>query len=399
MIQNTIPFLSHMLLFAIACRSAEAGPICVAVPSPTLAEELRGSDAAVVVRLVDRSKPSPTAGEARPPADSSDDPILCTFEVVEALKGDEHLARRPGAKQPYRFQILHFGEQPLGARFFAFGIDTPTELEWGTPFVLGDAALDYVRRLPKLPAARSERMLFFLNYLEHADPLLADDAFDELLKAEYSEIAKVKDYLPRENLLRWIDEPSVVTNRRRLYFRMLSLCAGAEDIAMLESRIACRDEPMRKALDAIIFSYLVLKGPAGLPLVENQFLKNAAAEFHDTYSAVMALRSIGSDTTAVSHRRLAESLRHVLARPEIADLVIGDLARLQDWTALPRLVELFKTADPKNSWVRVPVILYLRACPLPEAGPLLESLSKLDPDAARRAKFFFPQQPDSPDSA
>jgi hypothetical protein len=402
MIRNTCRFFSSGLFALIAGaavfvagRSADAFPICNAVQS-TLSEDLRDSDAAAVVRLVHRPPEQP--------ADAPTEASQSTFEVVELLTGEEHVARslgagRPDAKRPYRFKILYFGEQPVGSAFLAFGARAPTALEWGTPIPLGDAARDYVGNLLKLPAGKSARLGFFLNYLEHGDPLLADDAFDELAKVEYGDIAAIQEYLPREKLIEWISEPQVATDHRRLYFRMLSLCAKAEDVDMLKNLVAGQDDRMRKALDALIFSYLALEGPAGMPLVENLYLKNPAAEFAETYMAIMALRNVGSDTTAIPQRRLAEGLRHILSRPEIADLVIGDLMRMQDWGAMPRLVELFKTADPTKSWVRVPVLLYLRACPLPEAGPLLESLSKLDPEAAKKMKFFIQPNPATPDSA
>ena len=51
----------------------------------------------------------------------------------------------------------------------------------------------------------------------------------------------------------------------------------------------------------------------------------------------------------------------------LPDLVITDLTRWEDWDSMPRLVKLFEEADSETSWVRVPVIHYLRACPLDEA--------------------------------
>jgi hypothetical protein len=70
--------------------------------------------------------------------------------------------------------------------------------------------------------------------------------------------------------------------------------------------------------------------------------------------------------------------------------VIPDLARWQDWSVMDRLVKLFKNADDDSIWVRVPVINYLRACPLPEAKQHIEELAKIDPEAVKRASQFFP---------
>jgi hypothetical protein len=60
---------------------------------------------------------------------------------------------------------------------------------------------------------------------------------------------------------------------------------------------------------------------------------------------------------------------------------------------MDKLFELFKSADEKTSWVRVPVINYLRACPLPRAKDLLAQCEKIDPAAVKRANTFFPTTP------
>lgn len=57
---------------------------------------------------------------------------------------------------------------------------------------------------------------------------------------------------------------------------------------------------------------------------------------------------------------------------------------------MDRLVELFKNADEESAWVRVPVVNYLRACPLPEAKERMAELEAIDPDAVKRANSFFP---------
>ena len=80
----------------------------------------------------------------------------------------------------------------------------------------------------------------------------------------------------------------------------------------------------------------------------------------------------------------------MLGRPQLADLVVPDLSRWEDWESMPRLIALFKEATDENSWVRVPVINYLRKCPLPEAEASIVELEKIDPDAVRRARTFFP---------
>jgi hypothetical protein len=104
----------------------------------------------------------------------------------------------------------------------------------------------------------------------------------------------------------------------------------------------------------------------------------------------MALRFHGQETDVIPRERIVKSLHYMLDRPELADLVIVDLARWEDWSVMDRLVDLFKKADDKSSWVRVPVVRYLMACPKPKAKKHLEELEKVDESAVKRAKTFFP---------
>jgi hypothetical protein len=193
-----------------------------------------------------------------------------------------------------------------------------------------------------------------------------------------------------DQLVSWIRNPDVPASRRRLYLTMLGVCGEPEDIAMLEEMLQSNDRNMKAGLDAMIGCYLTLRGAEGMPLVEKLFLKDKSAEYAETYAAIMALRFHGSETDIIPRERILAALRLMLNRPELADLVIPDLARWEDWSVMPQLVQLFKDADEKSSWVRVPVINYLRACPKPEAANYVSELEKIDPAAVKRANTFFP---------
>ncbi len=47
----------------------------------------------------------------------------------------------------------------------------------------------------------------------------------------------------------------------------------------------------------------------------------------------LALRVLGQETDLIPKQRLVAALRNMLDRPQLADLVIPDLARWQDWGA------------------------------------------------------------------
>jgi hypothetical protein len=99
----------------------------------------------------------------------------------------------------------------------------------------------------------------------------------------------------------------------------------------------------------------------------------------------MALRFLGEESDLVPRDRVLRSLRILLDEPKLADLVIADLARWQDWTVVDKLAAIFKDATSDNIFVREPIVNYLRACPLPEAAAAVKELEKIDPEACRRA--------------
>jgi hypothetical protein len=160
---------------------------------------------------------------------------------------------------------------------------------------------------------------------------------------------------------------------------------------------AVQQEERRKklGLDALVACYLILRGPDGLELVENRFLKNPHAEYTHIYSTIMALRFHGDENTGILPKeKLLGSMRLLLNNPDFADQVILDLSRWEDWSVLDRIVEMFKTSDSKG-YVRQPVVSYLTvASEQPgdvgtRAKAAMAELEKLDPETVKTARSLM----------
>jgi hypothetical protein len=341
-------------------------PFCSAV-SQTLRQEMEAMDAVAIAKIV---KGSETESDAE-------------FEMHSVIRGDKLIHVNQKARMNY------FGKAPEGTQFLVMGVDPP-DLLWSSPLPVSEKAIEYVKTIVKLPEDPLKRIEFYHDFLENSEALLARDAYDEFASAPYDDLKKLKPKLNREKLLEWIDDSSLPPDRKRLYLVLLGICGKADDAKFLETMLRS-DEPNKRAgLDAMIACYVTLLGDDGLKLVDELFLANKKSQYADTYAAIMALRFHGTDGGIISKERVLNSMQLILQRPELADLVIPDLARWEDWSQIDRLVELFKTADEKSSWVRVPVINYLRACPKPEASAKLDELKEIDPAAFKRATSFFP---------
>ncbi len=285
--------------------------------------------------------------------------------------------------------MLYFGQQPKGTKFLILGIDPP-EIAWNAPVPLTERAVEYVGKLLALPEKGADRLAFFQDYLEDKDELLARDAYDEFAKAPYSEVKDLKDRMQHDKLVAWIQDKNVLASRRRLYLTMLGVCGTEKDVQMLEELIT-REEPdgePKTALDAMIACYLTLKGPDGMPLIEEHFLANAEGGIHGHLlghhgPAVPRAGREDHPQGAAGRRAAAHARSPATGRP--GDSRPGPLGGL---ASMDKLVKLFKESDDKTSWVRVPVVQFLRACPLPEAQQQIAELEKIDPESVKRASFF-----------
>ncbi len=364
------PLLAVLLLIAISIRGpiAEACPFCNAV-SQTLRQEMGAMDAVVIATsLQDDMTRNKETGE-----------VLMKVEAV--LKGSDLI------KVGQEVKAIYYGEVSVGRRFMLSGVDPP-DLQWSC-LPVSERAEKYIGKITELPDDSVERLRFYQKYLQDEESMLARDAYDEFAVAPYDAVKKLGPEMDRQQLLEWIGDPEMATDRKRLYLTMLGVCGDETNLPFLEKMLRSTQKSTRGGLDALIACYLTLSGEKGLPLVDELFLANQKAPYADTYAAIMAVRFHGTEGGVLPRSALVESLHHVLDRKDLADLVIPDLARWSDWSQIDRLVDLFVKADPDNNWVRVPVVNYLRACPLPEAQKALKKLEEIDPESVRRANTFF----------
>lgn len=345
-------------------------PLCPAIGAQTIGEGLTSMDVAVFAKLVERS------------GDSSDGQAKATFEIQEVLFGE------PALKGERSIEFDYYGAQEIGTEFLIAAID-PLNLTWNDPIVMSERGKKYVREVSDLPSTMKERLLFFLSNLEDEDQVIASDAYDEFARAPYVDVLSIADHYDRAQLLEWIQSDDVPTARVRLYFMLLGICGQADDAKTLEEMIRHSLTEKRPGLDSMIACYLSLAGPDGMELIDRELMANADAGYSQTYAAIMALRFHGTDADAIPRERIVDSFQLLLDRPNIADLVIPDLARWEAWDSADDLMTLFREATPENQFVRVPIVIYMRLCPKSEAKEYLSEIERIDPGAVKKADLTY----------
>jgi len=327
-----------------AVVGSECCPFCSAA-SQTLRQEILSMDAVAIGRLE-------TDGRA-------DVDGTAAFKIEKVLLGEKLI------KVDQAIEASYFGPGKSPKKFLLLGVD-PTKLLWSSPLPLSADAEKYVEAIRKLPESQVDRLEFFQKYFEHADSLLARDSYDEFALAPYADVVLLKDKMNREQLLKWVQDTSKSHDRKRLYFTMLAICGKPADADLFESMIRSENPEARAGLDALIAAYLTLKGEKGIELIKKEFFDNPKSQYADIYSAVMALRFHGTEANILPKESITGAMHRLLERPDLADLVIPDLARWSDWSQIDKVCELFEKATDDNNWVRVPVINYLELVPSPK---------------------------------
>lgn len=365
-----------LAVILLAGGSLLACPFCAA-PSRTLSEQMESFDIVVIAEMM-----------TEPVAEDDVRLPRATFRVKQCLRGSELFSQEEIREGKEFESIVVSKKDKPGDLFLVMGNGT-RNINWSTPMQISPRVREYLEQLKGLPESGGDRLAFFYQFLEDDEPLLANDAYDEFASASYAAVKELGERLDRKQLVAWVQDPDVLKVRKGLYYTLLGICGGDDEIAFLEEVIQSGDRERQSGLDALIACYLTLKGDEGVPLVESTFLDNPAAEHIDVFSAITALRFHATEADKVSKDRIVQAFHYVLKQPKMADMVINDLARLEDWTVMDQLVAMFREANSDDTkWVRTPIISYLQACPLPVAKQHIATLREIDPQAVERAEML-----------
>ena len=379
--------LSLLALATIALPPAVAPacPFCSA-PSLTLGEQITQADAVVLAKWIGGDKPTEkTAGRTR-------------LTIVEVLKTNDPTVSKDDVVELPRYRAAKEGD------LFALMGTKTTTFDWGSPLEVDQAAWNYIAGAPGPKEPTPRRLAYYMKYLEFPNSLVATDAYGEFANAPYQDITALADQMPRERIRKWVTSSETNVTRLGLYGLMLGLCGTDEDASLMEDRILDKTEDFRLGIDGVMAGYLLLTKEKGLSVLDSAKLRNLDVPFSETYAAMQALRFMWTyGDGAISKERLRQSMQILLDRPELADLVIADLARWKDWSVQERLVKLYGDGEYDIPSIRRAIVRYLLVCAkdvpkgenaeIPEsaknARAHLDALRKQDPKTVKEAERFF----------
>lgn len=343
-----------LLSLCLPCATASMCPFCDA-PSLTLAEEIDQSQHVLLAKWVGGTDPTDvSAGTSKfqilEVATSED----AAFEVGQTIELPQYLA----------------GDQD--AQYLLMGPSTRV-LDWQIPREVSKAGWQYLSDLPSpvtSPEAKIKRLRYFVKYLQHPELAISNDAYGEFASAKYDTIKALRDEFPREKLTKWIADPDTPVTRMGLYGLLLGLCGDDAAAAAMEKKILMPETSFRLGIEGVISGYLLIKGEDGLKVLEEKIIKSTTwtnsdgevkkVPFSEVFAVMQALRFMWTyEPDRINKDRLKQAMHELLERPELADLVIADLSRWEDWSKQDRLMAMYDDDNFAIPSVKRAIVRYL----------------------------------------
>jgi hypothetical protein len=288
------------MLALVGSGSAKACQMCAAILQLTIsAQELVYAEHSVL---------------AMPVADANE------FRVVAVIKGDAPPANQIKIADVFRPALK--SDKPLllirdksWRQWVNFGPINADQADWLRQ-------LSMTKRTFKMNDVEwREHVAYFLPYLENAEPMIAEIAFNELARAPYGALRSLKPHLDAAVARAWLKDPKLAA-RQPTYLLLLGIAGTAQDGRWLAERIEiARTTHATANLPALLGAYIELRGVAGLEQVEKLYLADASRTTPEIEAALVALKVHGESDSA-ARERVNEALKGFIKQnPSLASLV------------------------------------------------------------------------------
>lgn len=238
-------------------------------------------------------------------------------------------------------------------------------LTWDFSEQQSEAVYRYITEAP-VPdqLSVSERLLYFVTFLEHPEALVAEDAWGEFANSEYQDIVKIRQSLPVQDLRRWISAKDTSPERLALYGMLLGLCGGESEARFLRHQIGLPVVgEIRFGTDGLMGGLLLLSGDEGLKFLQESRLQNPTTSTFECFPVIQALQFAWTyEPDLLAKEDLRKSLHPLLAREDVREIVIRNLARWEDWSAVSLLPAVYEASHPDDPRTIKAIVGFLIVC-------------------------------------
>lgn len=238
-----------------------------------------------------------------------------------------------------------------------------------------------------------KRLEFSVKYLDHADVELANDAYREFAQVDYKDVLKwiqqTDQAALRAKVTHWLSDEATPAYRYGFYGMLLGLVGKPEDAPVFEKLVADPQSGLVTGMDGLMAGYIRAVPNAGWSYVKTQ-LADASIPFARRYSALQAVRFIWRyQPELLQVKDIVQGLTPLIEQNDIADLVIDDFRKKQQWSLVETILKLNQLDTHNVPQIKRSILKYMLKCPHDKAKAYVAEVRKTNPALVEQAEDFL----------
>jgi hypothetical protein len=233
-----------------------------------------------------------------------------------------------------------------------------------------------------------QKLRFAFDFLDNAESEVALDAYKEFANADYKDYRAMAKDLPREKILKWLQDPDTPAFRFGLYASLLGHCGKDSDALVLQGLLDDKQQRVKSGFDGMMAGYTMLKPKEGWAYTKG-VMSNPKEEFMRRYAALRAARFLWSERPdLVEKKELVAGVLEILKQQDMADLAIEDLRRWQRWEVHGDVLKLWNEKSHNVPIIRRAIVRYALSCEktVPWAAAFIKDLRAKDAELVEGAE-------------
>jgi hypothetical protein len=333
---------------------------------------------AKLVLYVSAANPRLSADKNAAPGSGTTD-----LHVLAVLKSDPVLGKRKVIPVARYIPVLDPKDPP---RFVVFCDAKGDQIDaYQGRSVNSPAVLPYLDGAKDLGTDRTKALVYAFRFLDHDDPIVAEDAFLEFARSTDKEIGEAMKLLGPDKLRRLVQNPKTRAEALSLFAFLLGGCGGDRDAELLKGMIERPDERVPSALDGLLGGLINLRPRQGWDLAL-AVLADQKKSFPERFAVLRMLRFFHGWKGDDAKKEILRGLAVAVEDGELADLGVEDLRRWKWWDLTAKVIAQYSKETHSSPIIRRAIIRYALSCPLPEARQFLERLRRQDLEMVREVE-------------
>ena len=302
------------------------------------------------------------------------------FFVEQIIKDDPAFPRQKMLLLSRYLPILDAKSPPKYVMFFRSPKQS-LEPYWGKE-IANPAVLEFVAELQRQRSDPEKMLLHAAKHFDHADPIIADEAFMVFAKADDKLIAQSAKKLDPKKLRKLVKDPDLEPERLSMFAYLLGACGNDDDVELLRSLLKNPMARHCKSFEGILAGYITMRPRDGWAFVQDT-LKNDKQSFLLRYAALRTMRFFYNAKPQETGPQVLQGLGVAITHYDLADIAIQDLRKWKRWEHTKLIVSCWDKSSHQSAIVKQSIVHYALACPQPEARALLERVRRQDPELVR----------------